>query len=104
MDLDQKEWSSQLNADNNAVILDVRTPEEYQEGMIPGAINYDIYMGQEFINAVDNLDKSRNYYVYCKAGARSAQACTIMSSLGFKTTHNLLGGFSQWKGDVEIPG
>lgn len=50
---------------------------------------------------LEELDKNKNYYVYCAAGVRSAQACGIMSQLGFETTYNLLGGMSQWDGPVE---
>lgn len=103
MDLIQEEWAERLAADDNAVILDVRTEDEWNEGYIPGAINIDIYKGQGFIYEVDGLDKNRNYYLYCKAGGRSAQACAVMSQLGFKTTYNLVGGFSQWTGVSEKP-
>lgn len=103
MNLTQEDWVSQLEADPNAVILDVRTEDEWNDGYIPNAINIDIYKGQGFIYAVEELDKSKNYYVYCKAGARSDQACGIMNQLGFENTFNLLGGFMQWKGDVANP-
>ena len=103
MNLNQTDWVSQLEADENAVILDVRTDDEWNEGYIPNAVNIDIYKGQGFIYEVDQLDKSKNYYVYCKAGARSEQACQIMSQLGFENTYNLLGGFLQWRGAVETP-
>ena len=100
MDLTQSEWTSKLENDPNAVILDVRTEEEWNEGIIPNAILNDIYKGQGFLYRLDELDKTKNYYVYCKAGGRSAQACAIMNELGFKNTYNLLGGFSNWKGNV----
>ena len=100
-DLTQTNWVTQLNNDNNAVILDVLTQDEVDEGKIPNALHIDIYKGQGFIYEVDALDKSKNYYVYCKAGGRSAQACAVMNQLGFKNTYNLIGGFSQWTGDVE---
>jgi rhodanese-related sulfurtransferase len=100
-DLTQTNWVKQLNNDNNAVILDVRTQDEVDEGKIPNALHIDIYKGQGFIYEVDALDKSKNYYVYCRAGGRSAQACAVMNQLGFKNTYNLIGGFSQWTGDVE---
>ncbi|WP_298761611.1 rhodanese-like domain-containing protein [uncultured Psychroserpens sp.] len=99
-DLTQQEWTSKLNADENAVILDVRTPEEVALGIIPNAIAIDIYKGQGFIYELEELDKSKNYYVYCKAGGRSAQACSVMNQLGFKNTYNLIGGFSEWRGEV----
>lgn len=103
MDLSQNQWAAQAQEDNNAVILDVRTPMEWEEGIIPGAIMIDIYRGQGFIDDVSQLDKDRNYYVYCKAGSRSHQACQVMNSLGFLNTYNLLGGFSQWQGPVDRP-
>ncbi|TCK66867.1 rhodanese-related sulfurtransferase [Winogradskyella wandonensis] len=100
-DLQQEDWTKQLSADNNSVVLDVRTKEEIDElGIIPNAIHIDIYKGQGFIYEVEQLDKSKNYYVYCKAGGRSAQACAIMNQLGFKNTYNLLGGFTEWQGDI----
>lgn len=103
MDLTQKEWTEQLAQDSNAVILDVRTPDEWSEGIIPNALQIDIYQGQGFIYKVDELDKSKNYYIYCKAGGRSAQACNIMSQLGFENTYNLIGGMMQWNGEVVAP-
>ena len=99
-DLTQQEWMSKLSEDDNAVVLDVRTPEEVAQGIIPNAIAIDIYKGQGFIYEVEELDKSKNYYVYCKAGGRSAQACSVMNQLGFKNTYNLIGGFSEWTGEV----
>ena len=103
MDLTQQEWSSKLKNDENGVILDVRTQDEWSEGIIPNALKIDIYKGQGFIYEVEELDKSKNYYVYCKAGGRSAQACSVMNQLGFETTYNLIGGFMNWEGEQEIP-
>ncbi len=100
-DLSQEKWAEQLENDNNAFILDVRTPEEVEEGYIPGATNIDIYLGQEFVDELEKLDKSKNYYVYCRSGNRSGQACAIMNSLGFENAYNLEGGFMNWDGDVE---
>ena len=103
MNLSQEEWASQLAADDNALVLDVRTEEECAEGIIPNALMIDIYKGQGFIYQVDELDKTKNIYVYCKAGGRSAQACSIMNQLGFANTYNLMGGFMQWEGEVVLP-
>ena len=47
------------------------------------------------------LDKSKNYYVYCRSGGRSAQACAVMTQMcGFENAYNLLGGFMNWEGEV----
>ncbi len=97
-DLSQSSWSDNFNADDNAFLLDVRTIEEVEQGYIPNATNLDIHKGQEFVAEIEKLDKTKNYYVYCRSGARSAQACAIMNQLGFENTYNLLGGFMEWDG------
>ncbi|MDR5591028.1 rhodanese-like domain-containing protein [Christiangramia sp. SM2212] len=98
-ELSQEEWQKQLNDDKDSVILDVRTEEEVEEGYIPNSKNIDIYKGQGFINEVEKLDKSKHYYIYCRSGKRSSQACTLLDQMGFSETYNLLGGFSEWEGD-----
>jgi rhodanese-related sulfurtransferase len=99
-DLTQKEWSTQLEADENAVIIDVRTPNEVAKGIIPNAIHIDIFKGQGFIDEIKQLDLSKNYYVYCRVGGRSGQACSVMNQLGFNNTYNLIGGITEWKGEI----
>lgn len=99
----QQDWLAQLENDDNAVILDVRTPEEWEDGIIPGAIMIDIYTGPEFLESIEALDKAKNYYVYCKAGGRSRQACDIMGQMGFANTYNLIGGMMQWQGKTVLP-
>ena len=99
-DLSQDAWRSQYEADQNAVLLDVRTQDEVDEGAIPGAIHIDIFKGQGFIDEVSELDVSKSYYIYCRSGNRSSQACAVMQQLGFEKTYNLLGGFNEWEGEV----
>lgn len=99
--LSQKQWSENLSLQEDAQILDVRTAIEVEEGKIPKAFNIDILNPNEFMAEIKKLDKSLHYFVYCKAGMRSAQACAIMQQLGFDHTYNLDGGFSQWSGAVE---
>ncbi len=103
MNLTQQDWTEQLENDENAVVLDVRTEDECSDGIITDAIMIDINKGQFFINEIETLDKSKNYYVYCRSGVRSAKACEIMNELGFENTYNLLGGFMQWDGEVVYP-
>jgi rhodanese-related sulfurtransferase len=100
-ELSQKDWSAQLNEDENSLLLDVRTDEEFSEGYIPNAKQLDIFKAQEFVEEVNNLDKSKNFYVYCRSGKRSAQACQILNQLGVENTYNLEGGFMEWQGKKE---
>jgi rhodanese-related sulfurtransferase len=101
-DLTQVQWTEQLAADKDAVILDVRTQLEIEEGYIPNAKHLDIMNAGSFMDGAKDLDKTKNYYVYCRSGGRSGQACMIMDSIGFNSTHNLLGGFMEWKGETTI--
>lgn len=100
MNLSQEEWAAQYQEDDNAFLLDVRTPEEYDEAHIPGATNIDIY-NPEFVNEIETLDKTKTYYVYCRSGGRSGKACGIMNELGFENAYNLLGGMMEWEGATE---
>jgi rhodanese-related sulfurtransferase len=100
MNLTQEDWVAQFEADNNAVLLDVRTEDECNDGIIANSINIDIHKGQVFIDEIEALDKSKNYYVYCRSGARSGKACEIMNELGFENAYNLLGGILGWQGEI----
>lgn len=99
-DLSQEDWAKQSANNNNAVILDVRTQDEVEQGVIPNAIHVDIHLGQGFIDELETMDKDKTYYVYCRSGARSAQACAIMEQLGFNKAYNLLGGIMNWQGKI----
>lgn len=97
----QEQWCEQLENDSNAVILDVRTQEEVAEGIIPGAIVMDIQNTAEFYSQAQKLDASKNYYVYCRSGGRSGQACTLFNALGIENAYNLIGGIMAWKGEIK---
>jgi rhodanese-related sulfurtransferase len=100
MDLTQEDWSNRFESDDDALLLDVRTQEEYDDGHIPNATLLDIQQPQSFMDALQELDPSKNYYVYCRSGGRSSQACQLMNKNGIETTYNLLGGFMEWDGDT----
>ena len=98
--LSQTEWAKALTKQPEAVILDVRTEEEFESGYIPNAKNIDLRMGPGFIDEINTLEKNKSYYVYCRSEARSAQAVQLMRDLGFNETYNLLGGILDWEGEV----
>jgi rhodanese-related sulfurtransferase len=100
--LTQAEWSTKLT-DKNTVVLDVRTPNEWAEGIIENALLINILEPQSFMSEIEKLDKSKNYYVYCRSGGRSEQACQVMSSIGFNEANNLIGGILQWTGKTVLP-
>ncbi|MEQ4489247.1 MAG: rhodanese-like domain-containing protein [Dehalococcoides mccartyi] len=85
--------------DRNAVsadfiILDVRTPSEYAQGHIPGAVNLDYYAS--FEASLSAFDKTKTYLVYCRTGNRSASAARLMLDNGFAAIYNMQGGINAW--------
>ena len=74
--------------------------EEYEESHIPNSTLMDIKDPKSFIEEIENLDKDLNYYVYCHSGVRSVQACQIMKTFGINNVYNLLGGISEWDGEL----
>lgn len=94
--LDAKSFSEKIHEENNPVILDVRTPEEFSTGYISQAININ-YNSEEFKQKVNKLDKDETVYVYCLAGSRSADAAKEMRESGFKNVVELKGGILKWK-------
>lgn len=99
-ELHQDEWNEQRLAAANAVLLDVRTEEEFNEKHLPGAILIDIRQPQTFMDAANELAKDKAYYIYCRSGARSTQACQLLDQLGVAETVNLKGGILAWTGEV----
>src|SRR5262245_19543006 len=71
--LDAKSFKESLGTTSDEIIIDVRTPPEVAEGIIPGAINID-YNAPDFSEKISGLDKSKPYYVYCMGGVRSSKA------------------------------
>ena len=95
-DLDLETFMQNFEDEENAVMIDVRTPEETAEGMIPGASQIDFRSG-DFSQQISELDKGKAYYLYCRSGARSANAMNIMKEMGFPEVYNLLGGYNAYK-------
>ena len=98
--LTKEEWKTLVPNDENAIILDVRTPAECAEGIIPNAQTLDFFEPNKFAAVLGNMDKEKNFYVYCRSGGRSVQACQLMKQLGVDNTYNLLGGMMDWDGEV----
>ena len=81
-----------------AVLLDVRTPQEYREGHIPGSKNVPLQELDKVDSVAENKDTM--LYVYCRSGARSRQAVSILKHMGYTNVHNI-GGIAAYSGKVE---
>ena len=81
------------------VLLDVRTPEEFAAGHVPGAVNIDV-KNPNFEEEIQKLDTKKNYFIYCKSGVRAKLATEKMQEKGFKNAKNFKDGMSTYKGTV----
>lgn len=90
--LSPAEFAKQISNQN---IVDVRTPEEYNEGHIEGAVNINLF-DEDFLSKASKLDKNKPVYVYCKSGGRSARASKQLAENGFKNVYDLDGGILNW--------
>jgi rhodanese-related sulfurtransferase len=79
-------------------VLDVRTPEEYLTGSLPGAKNID-FMAADFKDQVSKLDKGKTYAVICQVGKRSGASAQMMADMGFQHVWTLSGGLDAWTHD-----
>jgi len=81
--------------DANFVILDVRTPAEFQSGRLANAVNLDYY-ASNFRAEMAKLAKDKTYFVYCRTGNRSSQTLRLMQELNFHQVYHLSGGIVGW--------
>ena len=89
-----KEYQQQVGA----ILLDVRTPQEYRDGYIPGSKNVPLQTIDKVDSVVENKDTA--LYVYCHSGARSRQAVSYLQHMGYSNVNNI-GGIAAYRGKVE---
>lgn len=95
-DLDPKAFlAAYQQAAEQAILLDVRTAPEIEEASIDGHIAIDIQQ-PGFTQKVADLPKDKAYFIYCRSGNRSGQACRYMATQGFSKLYNLKGGMIAW--------
>jgi len=82
-------------ANGQCTLIDVRTPNEYNAGKIKKAKLINV-MAPDFQRKLDQLDKEKPLYLYCRSGVRSVRAAKIAEKLGFKEIYDLKGGFNAW--------
>ncbi len=92
------EKAQEMVAESEVVILDVRTPNEYENGHLENAqlVNYN---APDFESQLEDLDKEKSYLVYCHSGNRSGKAFRKMKEMGFEKVYNLEGGISAWQAE-----
>jgi rhodanese-related sulfurtransferase len=90
------EQAAAMLARGEAVVLDIRTPEEHAAGHIAGATNLN-YHAKDFAERLGGLDRDRVYVMHCATGRRSTRALELFKEQGFRNVHHLRVGFEGWK-------
>ncbi len=85
-----------LKNDSKIQLVDVRTPAEWQKGIIENAIKIDVTSSSFEKEALKLLDKTKPVYLYCRSGGRSMIAAEILLKKGFEV-YNIEGGYMQWQ-------
>ena len=91
------EFDSKIKELPSAILVDVRTSEEFSKGHLINAVNYD-WNGSKFDKQIAPLDKSQPVFVYCLSGGRSSSAASKMRSAGFAQVYEMDGGIMKWRG------
>ena len=99
-ELNPASFAEKINNDKNGVVVDVRTPMEYNQGHLSNSLLIDIN-SPSFADEIGKLDKTKNYYIYCRSGQRSWHAGNYMLKQGFQTVAHLAPGILGWQGPVE---
>lgn len=89
--------AKQLVSNQDLVIIDVRTPDEWSQGVIPGALKID-YLAGDVEKQLSSLDKNKEYLVYCRSGNRSQKSMALLNQAGFDKVYELKGGYKAWSG------
>lgn len=80
---------------NNFTLIDIRTPREFTQGRIEGAININYY-DRDFLEQILKFDTSKPIFIYCRSGSRTYGAVKKISNLGFIQVYELNGGIINW--------
>ena len=100
INLNPTDFKERISNDKSAVVIDVRTPQEFNAGHISKSLLINIY-NPTFAENISKLDKSKNYYIYCRSGHRSYHAGVFMLEQGFINVHHLEEGILSWTESVE---
>lgn len=100
--LDVNQVSEMVSENQDIILIDVRTPEEFQQGHLEGAKLINFY-DANFQEEIKKLDSAKKYVVYCRSGGRSSKSVSAMKKMGFTEVYNMSGGVLAWqREDLEL--
>lgn len=92
-EIDPQTLAQWMQEDKDFRLIDVRSAMEFAQGMIPGGEQMPLHL---LPLRADELERNREIVLYCRSGARSAQACNFLWERGFHSVYNLQGGIMGW--------
>lgn len=92
--IDATSFKQQIEA-KTVQLIDIRTPDEFNQAHIEGSINYNYYQ-RTFMSQMSTLDKSKPIYIYCRSGNRTGSASRKLKAAGFTKIYDLKGGINYW--------
>lgn len=95
VNVDAEKAAALIEEKSDLVILDIRTPEEFAEGHLAGAVNID-FNAENFAEEIAKLDSSKPYLMHCRSGRRSGQALPVFEGLNFGKLYHLDVGMNGW--------
>ncbi len=94
--LSVNDFSSKIQKEENLQLLDVRTPREWQGGVLEGALQINMYDADFYDKVSSKVDKSKPVYVYCQGGVRSKEVGMQLIKMGYSNVYDLKGGYASW--------
>lgn len=95
-DISVTDAANMIASTKDLVVLDIRSPEEFAEGHIEGAVNVD-FRQANFAAELANLDKDQTYLLHCHSGGRSSKSIKILEELGFTDIAHMKQGIQGWR-------
>lgn len=92
------EFHAQLQKSDQPILLDVRTPEEFDESRLPNAVNLNFY-DENFAERIGHFDKEQPIFIYCHSGSRSKNTADKLIKMGFQQIYHLDGGIVAWESE-----
>lgn len=90
-------FQNEIDQSSDRVLIDVREPNEYKSGFIPGAKNFPL---SQFSHFISDIPQDKDIFLYCKSGMRSKNAALILRKNGYTRLNQLAGGIGSWKGKI----
>lgn len=94
--LSVNDFNSKIQKEKTLQLLDVRTPGEWQRGVLEGAIQLNMYETDFYEKVNERIDKTKPVYVYCQSGVRSKEVGMKLIEMGYSNVYELKGGYASW--------